>query len=708
MAKDMEHAGLEVLFEARTVAVIGASDNAEKIAGRAYHYLAHGDFEGEIYPVNATRKTVQGDRGYASLAEIGAPVDLAIIAVPSRAVRAAVLDCVAHNVRAAVLFAGGFGETGEAGRQAEAEIAEIAAQGGLRLLGPNCMGVMDFRRSLYASFSNTIQEITGPTTAGGIAVVSQSGALGNFMLTQAMDYGVPITKWIATGNESDIEFAEALDYMAQDPDVCGIVCYLEGARNGKRLKSALARAQANDVPVAILKVGATEKGAEAVRSHTDAVVGDDKLYDALFRKYGVHRVHSVADLLDLATIFASRARVEGGRLLLTSISGGVGVIMAEAAINAGLDLPGLSDAAAAELKARLPFLSASNPLDVTGQVVQDFSLLANAIEVAARSMAPDVVINFVGRIARMPAMLAQYEAALDRLEEEFPKTVFITAGMFDGETQERFRKVGRLIVSDPTRAVWSAEVLVAQHRRRHAAMAFEGDTARFARAAPESTPDEREGYDLLAGIGVPVPDCRVATSAKDAGTHLHSSGVPLVMKVLSADIAHKSDYGGVKLNIASADLAASAFDEIMANVSAKAPGAALRGVLTMPMEHDFTEIVIGAKIDPQLGASIMVGLGGIFVEVLKDVAIRPAPVSPKEAEEMLAELKAYPLLTGARGTRPRDLEAVAQAVSDLSQFAAANADWLDSIEINPFAASSDPGHSMALDCAVHLREGGTA
>ncbi|MEE3099310.1 MAG: CoA-binding protein, partial [Pseudomonadota bacterium] len=333
-------AGLGALFDAQAVAVLGASDDPTKFSGRPYQLLRRGGFAGRVYAVNPTRDVVQGDPAWPDLASLPEVPDLAVIGVPAARLADAVRDCAEAGVKAAVIFAGGLAETGDEGRALEVRLAAIARASGLRLLGPNCMGAMNLRRRLFASFSNAAEDAAPDPGEGGIGVVSQSGALGNFMLTRAMDAGIPVETWITTGNEADIEFAEALDALLDDPRIRGVVAYLEGARDGARLRRTLERAQASGVPVAILKVGATEEGGRAVRSHTDALVGDDAVYDALFRRTGTVRVHTVEDLLEMGRVFSTgaRARVRAGgrRLLLASISGGVGVIMAEAAVRAGL------------------------------------------------------------------------------------------------------------------------------------------------------------------------------------------------------------------------------------------------------------------------------------------------------------------------------------------------------------------------------------
>lgn len=698
-------AGLGALFDAQAVAVLGASDDPSKFSGRPYQLLRQGGFAGRVYAVNPTRATVQGDRAWPDLASLPEVPDLVVIGVPAARLADAVRDCAAAGVKAAVIFAGGLAETGEEGRALEAGIAAIARAAGMRLLGPNCMGAMNLRARLYATFSNTAEDPAPELGDGGIGVVSQSGALGNFMLTRAFDAGIPVEKWITTGNEADIEFAEALDALLDDPRLRGVVGYLEGARDGPRLRAALERAQAARVPVALIKVGATEEGGRAVRSHTDALVGDDAVYEALFRRTGLRRAHTVEDLLELGRVFSTGARSRGRSLLLASISGGVGVIMAEAAVRAGLILPPISAPCAAALRARLPFLSPSNPLDVTGQGGSDFSLLRDALEMGVEDTGADMVICFLGRVARHEETVTAYLDLLDAMQAERPDVLFLTAGMFTPEQERRFRARGRLAFADPSRAVACAETLAALNESfaRAAEPAPAPDLSALRLPRPAGTPDEAACHAMLSVAGVPVPDHCIAKDAAGADAAARAFDGPVALKILSPDLPHKSDMGGVRLNVAPGD-AAEAFAAMLADVSRLAPPATLRGALVMPMATGFEELVIGARIDPQLGPVVMAGLGGVFVEVLGDVAVREAPVSEASALEMLRGLKGAPLLEGARGRAPRDLPAAAAAIAALSRLAAANADWLGSIEINPFALGPEGAGGQALDCAVTLAD----
>lgn len=693
------------LFDARSVVVVGASDDPGKISGRPLHFFKALNFPGPVYAVNPRRDMVQGETTYKTVSDIPGPVDLAVIAVAARDVKSAIIDCAESGVRVAVVFAGGFGETGESGRALQGEIKAIARQAGMRVIGPNTLGMVDFGKKISATFSPAVLDIKD-TPEKGLGVVTQSGALGNYLLTQSIEMGLPINKWVATGNECDVEFAEVLHAMASDPNVTGIIAYLEGARDSKALKAGLETARRNRVPVALLKVGATDVGARAVVSHTDAIVGDDRIYDALFRQYGVVRVHTVEDLLDLGRTMASRVRVKGRKTLLITISGGVGIIMAEAASQAKLDLPNLSDQVKAALRERVPFLSPNNPLDVTGQVAQDFGLLGQALDLGVADTEADIVVTFIGRVARNPESVDEYFETLAEKKRQFPNTLFITVGMFDPVSERKFRDQGNLIFTDPSRAIYSAHALANFNDAFVKASPANIDVSSFRRPPLSASPNEEECYRLLAGIGVDVPDYRVIGSEEEVSRACEALSFPAVMKILSRNIVHKSDVGGVRLNIENANQAKKAFSEIIQAVEVASPKSGASQALIMPMEADFAEIIIAAKVDPQLGPILMIGLGGVFVEVLGDVSVRPAPVTMPEVLEMLQELKGARLFQAFRGKQARDLKAVAETAAKLSCFIAANSDWARAIEINPFAAGPVGNGGRAIDCVINLFEGG--
>ncbi len=695
--------GIGLFFNAESIAIIGASNDGTKISGQPFRYLKTLGYAGRVYAVNPTRAEVQGEKSYSSLADIPEPVELALIATPATRAEEAVREAAAHGVRVAVVFAGGFAETGDDGRQTEARICKLARDSGMRLLGPNCLGVMNFPTRQFLTFSQVPDE--SPLDGGCIAVISQSGAVGNYLLTRAMDTGLPIARWIATGNECEVTFADVLAHAVQDPEIRAVAGYFEGAKNGPALIEAFDLARRLRKPVVLLKVGTTELGAQAVSSHTDAIVGDDQVFDALFRQKGVCRASSIQEMLDMAAALHIGAIPRGDKLLITTISGGVGIITAEEAERRGARLPHLSEAAKIKLKERLPFISAQNPLDVTGQAVQDFSLIEDALRIGIEDTGADIIINFIGLLGRQHDAIEHYKAVLGSISAQYPDTVIITVAIFAPETTRELMKQGYIVYDDPTRAaIVAARLAGIANAYREPPHEDDLDLSSHALPRPNARPNERDGYEMLSRAGIAVPPSHIVNSADGAAAAFSDLGGPVVMKILSADIIHKTDIGGVRLNVSSADEAHSAYEDICRSVAEKTSAAPVGSILVMRQAAGFAETFIGTKLDPQLGPVVSVGLGGVLIEVLKDVAVRPAPVSIDEAGEMIDELRGRALLDGFRGEAPRDIDALADAVHRLSLVAAANADWLQSLEVNPFALTADGETSMALDCVVTLRE----
>ncbi|RZA14252.1 MAG: CoA-binding protein, partial [Lysobacteraceae bacterium] len=360
---------MRALFEPRSVAIFGASSDATKIGGRPVKFLKSHGFTGAIHPINPKSSEIQGLPAYSSLQDVPGPVDHAIIALPQGAVLAAVRSCIAHGVRAITVFSSGFAEVDDAGRAAQAELESLARASGTRILGPNCMGFMNLRSGFLATFAFMVD--LGLPPLGRIALVSQSGAFGGQALVMARDKGLPLGAWVTTGNECDVELADCIAHFAQDPDIDVIMGYMEGCKTPARLIAALELARRHDKRVIMVKAGRSEVGRAAVQSHTGALAGDDRVFDAIFREYGVHRAHSVEDFFDVAVAAAAGILPREGRLGVFTVSGGIGVLTADAAEQHGLSLPPLPEPAQRALHALLPHASVRNPVDGTAQVWAD-------------------------------------------------------------------------------------------------------------------------------------------------------------------------------------------------------------------------------------------------------------------------------------------------------------------------------------------------
>lgn len=690
---------LDAFFNPNRIAVIGASASETKIGGRPIRNLKLGGFKGEIVPINPGRDEVQGLKAFASLGAFALPVDLAIVAVPASQVLEQVRACVASGVRAATIFSAGFAETDAAGAALQAEVTAVARAGGLRLLGPNCMGTINSHGGVLATFTSGI--VDSPPPAGRISIASQSGAFGAHCLTLMRERGLGVSLWATTGNQSDVEVADFLAYMAEDPGTDVIIGSIEGINNASTLVRAFETAHRLRKPMIMMKVGRSQIGADAMASHTASLAGSDAVFDAVLRQHGVQRAHTIDELLDLAYA-CSLGRLPANRQLgVVTLSGGVGVLIADAADDVGLDVAPLSVEVQERMRALVPFAATRNPLDVTAQFLNDPDLIEPMFAMLMSEGGYGSVITFLSHLGMNPHVIGSLMPGLERVATLYPNHYLTVSVIASPEVRARLEKMGYAVFEDPTRAI-----------RTHAALASFAEA--FDRKRPVVAPmsgtplvelgrvyNEFEAKALLRAAGLPAPVEEVARTRDLAAQAADRIGYPVVLKIVSPDIPHKSDIGAVLLNLGDAESVRSGFDIIQERVKAAAPDARAEGVLVAPMIGKGVETVIGLFRDPVFGPMVMFGLGGVFVEILKDVVFRPAPFGVDEARLMIAEVRGAALLDGARGAAPADKEALAKALSDLSLFAAANADTIASVDINPVVVLEAGKGVMALDALIN-------
>ena len=694
--------GLDPLFRPKSVAVIGASSDANRIGGRPVAYSKRA-FKGAIIPVNPNAREIQGLAAYPSIRDVPGDIDQAIIAVPAKAAMRATDECIAKGVKAAVMFSSGFAETGAEGRAMQVELARRCAAGGMKLVGPNSLGMFNAHAGLYSTFSSYFDPLWPRT--GPVSIVSQSGAFGTYFLAIAAERGLGFSHFVATGNEADVDVAACVDWLADDPDTGVIMIYLEGCRDGARLRAALARAAENRKPVVAMKVGVSEQGVAAIASHTGSLAGSDAVFDAVFREYNAHRARSLDELVDVAYACAGGVFPKSPRLGVVTLSGGVGIQMADAAADLGLVLPRMPEAAQQKVLALVPFAGPANPVDATAQVINDWSMFTTILGIVADEGHVDSVVSFLAHTGTTPGLMDRLKPAFLAVRQRFPDRVFILCARMPGELADAFTGAGFLIFEDPTRAVAAVAALARLGRgfsKTHVPQLIEAPSAQPLPAGPI---DEVAAKRMLGAAGVPFAPERVARTRDEAVAGANEVGFPVALKVLSRDIAHKSEAGGVVLSLRSAEDVASGYDAMLACVRERAPTARVEGALVARMVEGGIETVIGTKRDAIFGPVVMFGLGGVYVEVLKDVTLRLAPVDHAAAKEMIRAIKGYPLLAGARGRPPADLDALADALVALSRFAAAHPE-VASAEINPFIALPQGG--VAVDALIMTEPGETS
>jgi acyl-CoA synthetase (NDP forming) len=689
---------LDSLFRPKSIAVIGASSTPTKIGGVPIAHLKRYGYRGPIYPINPQSETIQDLPAYKSVKDVGKEIDLAIVAVPAAIAVNALKEAAEAKVKSVVLFTSGFAEIGEAGAKAQREIAELSRTSGMRILGPNCLGVMSGETGVYATFSPVAG--TGIAKVGSIGLVSQSGAFGGFAYSLARDRGLGLSHWVTTGNESDIELADCLDWLVDDASTKVILAYMEGCRDGAKLIRALEKARAAKKPIVIVKVGRTELGAAAAASHTAALAGADAIYDAVFKQYGVWRAGTIEEAFDVAYAVSVAGVARGKSIGMLTVSGGAGVMMADAAASLDLDAKPLPEAAQKQILARISFASAVNPVDVTGQITSDPEVMPLAYRLMLEDGGYDSMVVFqsaAGLSARGAELVQQ---AVD-MRAKYPDRVIAVCSLFTPELHQKLDEGRVLAFADPARAVRAIAALAS-----YAALASPPAKAAALPKVdlPRGTLSEAGALARLKAAGIPVMPNRVAINAGDAMAAAEEFGFPVVAKIVSPDILHKTEIGGVALNLQSREQVAKAFDDLMSRAKTAKPNARIEGVLIAPMIKGGVECILGVQRDPVFGPVVMFGLGGVLVEALRDVSFRLAPFDKVEAHRMIDSIKARAVLDGWRGAPATDIEALADALVALSRFAAAGGEKLESIDINPFVAMPKGKGAMALDAVLVVRD----
>ena len=696
---------LSALIAPQSIAILGASDDPSRIGGRPLAYLKTAGFPGPIYPVNPTRETVQGLPAFASVADLPTTPEAAIIALPAARVEEAVTALAERGTRACVVFASGFAEIGEAALQDR--ITAIAQAGGMRVLGPNCLGLFDVASRFYGSFTTTLDR--GIPSEGKLSIVSQSGAFGSHLYYLARQRGLGMRSWITTGNEADVTVAECLEHLAQDPGTKVIMAYAEGFRDGDRLVAALEEARRAEKPVIMMKVGRSAIGAEAASSHTAALAGADVVCDAVLRQYNVHRARTTEELIDIAYAASTGALPKGRRLGLVTISGGVGVLMADAASDHGLDVAPMPDAAQSALKEQLPYAGVRNPIDITAQAFNDPGLLRKNLDLVLDQGNYDAVIAFLTSIPGSAANAGPIRDALAAVRAAHPDFPLILSMLVPDEVRREYEALGYAVFEDPSAAVATVAATARLHEGFTRANPI-GEASGQPLALRNGTLDEHASKQLLAAAGIPVPVERLATSPEEAVDAWKAVGRPVALKLVSPDILHKTEAGGVLLGLADAVAVTEGYTTIMQRARAFAPGAHLSGVLVTPMEAGADtgtiETILGVQRDPVFGPVVLLGLGGVLVELLGDVTFRRAPIDLAEAERMIGELRGAEIFAGIRGRPPADTDALAKAIVTLSQFAVTHADAVESIDINPFLLRPKGQGAVALDALIIRRSDG--
>jgi acetyltransferase len=693
---------LESLLYPQTVAVIGASRNPEKVGYAFMHNLTRGGFPGTIVPINLEADEILGVKCYKSLEEFGRPIDLSIIVVGQKYVKQAVQDSIKAGAKTIVVITAGFKEVGAKGAESEKELVELCRAAGVRLMGPNCLGVLNTHHRMNATFAPTVPP------PGHISVISQSGALCVAILDWAASQKLGLGKVISFGNKADLNEVDFLQALAEDPETKVVAGYLESIQEGNKFLR-VAQEAASVKPVVILKVGITQAGAKAASSHTGSLAGTDIAYGAAFKRAGVIRAENFEALFDYALAFATQPLPAGNRLAVITNAGGPGIMAADAAESLGFQLNPPSAAVVAKLKTVLPPTAAlGNPIDVIGDAEPE--RYVKALELIQDDDSVDAII-----VVATPQNMTRPLELAERLAQTHNRQKPLLTAFMGGEevaaAKARLMELGIPNYPAPARAVAALKAMVdyAAWRRRPARVVtrFPVNRRRVERVlqwhfrSGMQQVGEVEAKEILRAYEFNILDGGLARTAEEAVEVAQRIGYPVVLKISSPDIIHKSDFGGVRINLANAEQVRDAFDLMMLRVQRRAPNAFIRGAYVEKMGNKGREVILGMTRDPQFGPMLMFGLGGIFVEVMKDVTFHLAPITQDEAMQMLMGTRSWALLKGARGQAPVDLQAIAGALQRISQLAT-DYPQIQELDINPFIVGEVGTEAYVADARMTL------
>lgn len=692
---------LAAMFSPRSVAVVGATEDRNRVGGRPLHYLRSFGFQGAVYPINPKRDTIQGYRAYASLEDLPEAPDVAVIAVGGDHVQGVLRQCAARGVHSAVVMSSGFGETGPEGVKRQADLVTEARALGVRLVGPNAQGVANFRSGAVLNFSTMFMEV--PPQDGPVAVISQSGAASVMPYALLRERGIGVRYVVASGNDADASVSELALAAAADPDIRVLLLYIESLADPAVLAEVARVARARGAAVVALKSGRSAHGAKAAASHTGAMVNDDALVDAFFAAHGIWRADDVHGLVNAVELYLACGLRSARRLVVMSHSGAVGVVCADTAERLGVPMAELDRSTVQALARIMPgFATAQNPIDLTASLLADGTMFGRTLDALAADPQGDMFLIGVpvaGEGYDVPGMAADTA----RFLRGTGKPVVVSAPQ--ASVRDAFRAAGVPVFGHET------DALAALHQvGRHAALVQsvagrDGDVSdesarpeRRGGRGPTTTLSEADSLALLQSAGVPVVPHRLCRTASEAAQAWRELGPDVVVKACSAAIPHKSEHGLVFLNQRSEQDVRQAYEECVARV--RALGQPLDGVLVAQRVRGQREFALGVKQDPLFGTAVMVSDGGKYVEALKDFVVLLHPFTEQDVLDQLARLRIAPILAGVRGEPPVDLRVVARAAVALGRFAAERADRIASIDLNPLIAGAAGSGGWAVDAVI--------
>ncbi len=719
--EELRRKNLQYLFNPRSIGILGASSDLNKVSGRPLAYMLRFAYPGAIYPINPKYEEIAGVRCYPTLEEVPEEIDILMVIIPANEILPNLEAGLAKGVKAAIIISGGFAEVGGKGRELQEALSAFARRTGMLIYGPNTTGFLSLVNRSIATFSQSL-EVIKEMVPGRTGLITQSGAFGAAIFVRAMRVGLGISHWAATGNEADLEFCDFLDYMADDPHTHVIAGFLAGVEDGEKFLDGLARAAAKGKPVVLLKVGGTEAGKRAAYSHTGAIVGSARAYDAAFQQKGVVVARDIDELIDFSMALATTPPPKGKRVGIMTESGGGGVLLTERCAELGLEVSEIFGHTLERLKKVVPALgSVRNPVDLTGQSLSNPALVKGAIEVMVDSEDFDMVVPLLLMSeATAERKVRDFLEILQRREKD-GKTVVVCWPEGPKAWIQHLVEKGVHVSVTPSRCARTLNALssVAESQRRckgedavdaSSVSDLPGDRLERAmeviRAAArdgETRLTEHQARMVLEAYGIPVVRGELAGSLKEAVLAAKTIGYPVAAKVISPDIPHKTEAGVVALGISSETRLRRVYSEILERAKAHRPHARIHGVLIQEMVRDQgIETIVGVSHEPPFGPTLLFGLGGIFVEVMRDVAIRVLPATRGDLRSMISQIRGYRILQGVRGRKPSDTGAILSILMKTACLGKELARVVAEVDINPLFVLEEGKGAKALDALISL------
>jgi acetate---CoA ligase (ADP-forming) len=697
-------------FNPASIAFIGASPDRSTIRGKLVHFAILNNFRGRIYPVNPAHEAIEGYKCYPSVSAVGERIDLAIIAIPARSVLAAVEDCVIAGVSNVMIIASGFAEEGGSASLLQEQLLNISRRSGIRIAGPNCEGFYNSIANTAATFSPTVEHIVSEAVISvaphrRVGIVSQSGGQGFALFAKGRDRGLSFSYVVSSGNEVDLTAADFLEYMVHDPKTDVIMLFCEAIRDGERFKRVARAAELAGKPIVIVKIGRSDAGSRAAASHTASLTGVHASYQAIFRRYGIIEADDPDEAVGIATVLATCPLPRGRRVGVVTASGGGGAIVADVCVQSGLLVPELSELTQANIRPLIPrHASALNPVDITAQGDQTGPVTMRCMEVLDESNDVDMIVVVIST-ARRNHVSVIADRVRRVLENARSPVIFWTYTLPSTIAREHIARAGSVLFTEVKHCgiVLNKISEYAEHQRKVAPTEEQLTSPRFDTAMLPKVLTEHRVKTLLAQCGFAQRDEHLVQTSAAAVDAAIIIGFPVALKVQSPDVMHKTEVGGVKIDLKSKEEVHQAFESILTSVRRLKPTAKIEGMLVQKMAPKGYELVVGVTDDETFGPIVMVGFGGVTVELFGDVSHLPAPVSAADAVAMIERLKSAPLLKGFRGASPVDIAPLSNFIERISDIAAANRDCIKEMEFNPIILHADGSGLTIADALVTLK-----